>query len=67
MKSIEHKHALSAQHRLMITDTEHFVSALVVGPQDHTTTLQTLPQHSCWLSRNTWYNTTSRVERENRI
>jgi len=34
MKSIDHKHALSAQHRLIITDTEHFVSALVVGPQE---------------------------------
>jgi len=32
MKSIEHKHALPAQHRLIITDTEHFVLALVVGP-----------------------------------
>ena len=35
MKSIEHKHALSAQHRLIITDTEHFVSALVVGPREY--------------------------------
>ena len=35
MKSIEHKHALSAQNRLIITDTEHFVSALVVGPQEY--------------------------------
>ena len=35
MKSIEHKHTLSAQHRLIITDREHFVSALVVGPQEH--------------------------------
>jgi len=32
MKATEHKHALSAQHRLIITDAEHFVSALVVGP-----------------------------------
>jgi len=35
MKSIEHKHKLSAQHRLIITDTERFVTALVVGPQDY--------------------------------
>ena len=35
MKSVEHKHALSALHRLIITDTEHFVSALVVGPQEY--------------------------------
>jgi len=35
MKSIEHKHALSAQHRLILTDTEHFVSALVVGSQEY--------------------------------
>jgi len=35
MKSIEHKYPLSAQHRSIITDTEHFVSALVVGPQEY--------------------------------
>jgi len=35
MKSIERKHALSAQHRLIITDTEHFVPALVVGAQEY--------------------------------
>jgi len=34
-KSIEHKHTPSAQHRLIITDTERFVTALVVGPQDY--------------------------------
>jgi len=35
MKSIEHKHALPAQHRLIITDAEHFALALVVGPQEY--------------------------------
>jgi len=35
MKSIKHKHKLSPQHRLIIIDTESFVTALVVGPQDY--------------------------------
>jgi len=30
-KSTEHKHTLSAQNRLIITDTGRFVTALVVG------------------------------------
>ena len=34
-KFTEHKHTLSAQHRLIIIDTERFVTALVVGPQDY--------------------------------
>jgi len=34
-KSIEHKHKLSAQSRLIITDTEHFLTALGTGPQDY--------------------------------
>jgi len=35
MKFIEPKHTLSAQHGLIITVTERFVTALVVGPQDY--------------------------------
>jgi len=31
---IGHKHTVSAQHRLMRTDTESFVTTLVAGPQD---------------------------------
>jgi len=31
----EHKHTLSAQHRLIIIDTERFVTVLVVGLQDY--------------------------------
>ena len=34
-KFVEHKHTLSAQHRLIIQDTECFVTALVVGPQEY--------------------------------
>ena len=34
-KPVEHKHTLSAQHRLIITDTERFVTVLAVGPQDY--------------------------------
>ena len=34
-KSVEHKHTLSAQHRLILTDTERFVTALVGGPQSY--------------------------------
>jgi len=34
-KSVERKHTLSAQHRLIIPDTERLVMALVVGPQDY--------------------------------
>jgi len=34
-KSTGHNHSLSVQHRLIITDTECFVTALVVGPQDY--------------------------------
>ena len=34
-KSVEHKHTLSAQHRLILTNTERFVTALVVGPQSY--------------------------------
>jgi len=34
-KSIQHKRTLSAQHRWIITDTERFVTALLVGPQDY--------------------------------
>jgi len=34
-KSTEHKHTLSAQHRLIIWDTERFVTALVVRPQEY--------------------------------
>jgi len=33
-KSTEHKRT-SAQHRWIITDTERFVTALLVGPQDY--------------------------------
>jgi len=32
MKFTEHKHTISAHHRLIIIDTERFVTALVVGP-----------------------------------
>jgi len=35
MKFVEPRHALSAQHGLIITVTERFVPALVVGPQDY--------------------------------
>jgi len=34
-KSTGHNHSLSGQHRLIVTDTERFVTALVVGPQDY--------------------------------
>jgi len=34
-KSTERKHTLSTQHRLIIQDTECFVTALVVGPQEY--------------------------------
>jgi len=34
-KPTGHKHRLSAQHRLIITDTERFVTALVVRPQSY--------------------------------
>jgi len=34
-KSMQHKHTLSAQHRLVITDTEHSVMTLLVGSQDN--------------------------------
>jgi len=34
-KSVEHKHTLSTQHRLIIQDTECSVKALVVGPQEY--------------------------------
>jgi len=32
---MEHKHTLSAQYRLIKTDTEHFIMALEVEPQDY--------------------------------
>jgi len=35
MKFIERKHTLSVQHGLIVTVTERFVTALVVGPQDY--------------------------------
>jgi len=35
MKFIKTKHTLSAQHGLIITVTERFVTALVVGPQGY--------------------------------
>jgi len=34
-KSVEHKHTVPAQHRLIIQDTECFVTALVVGPREY--------------------------------
>ena len=34
-KSTGHNHRLSAQHRLITEDTERYVTALVVGPQDY--------------------------------
>jgi len=30
-KSMQHKHTLPVQHRLVIIDTEHLVTALLVG------------------------------------
>jgi len=45
-KSTEHKHTLSAQHRLIITDTERLVTALVVGPQDACSPTQNTSYHS---------------------
>jgi len=33
VKSIKYKRTLSAQHRWIVTDTERFVTALLVGPQ----------------------------------
>jgi len=50
-RSIEHKHILSAQHRL-ITDAQHFVMVLGMGPQDFRNFLI----HSCSLTHNIWYN-----------
>jgi len=32
---MQHKHILPAQHRLVIIDTEHLVTALLVGSQDN--------------------------------
>jgi len=32
---MQHKHTLPAQHRLVITDTEHLLTALLVGSQDN--------------------------------
>ena len=56
-KSIENKHTLPPQRRLIITDTEGFAMAL---GEDHKNT-DTFCNHGCSLTRNTWYNTTSRI------
>jgi len=41
-KPIEHKHTLSAQRRLTITDTESFATVLGLGPQDYRHFLNTI-------------------------
>jgi len=56
-KSIKHKHTLSPQRRLILTDTEGFVMTL---GQDHKIT-DTFCNHSSSLTRRTWDSTTSRV------
>jgi len=56
-KSLEYKHTLSAQRRLMKTNTTFYN-----GVGGRTTGLQTLSQHHSSLTRNTWYKTTSTVE-----
>jgi len=56
-KCVEYKHTQSAQCSLVKTDTtEQFTASLEVEQQGY----RHFPD-ACSLTRNTWYNTTSRV------
>jgi len=56
-KSIEYKHALSGQCRLIKTDkTEQLIASFEVEQQGYRHFLMT-----CLLTLNNWYNTTLRV------
>jgi len=57
-KSIQHKHTLPVQRRLINNRHKRVVTEL-----DRATGYR----HSCSLTRNTWYKTTSRVGHENRM